>query len=251
MRRWRFVITVLAFVLTAGAAFALEASRVAVAEFSRLTPGGVLPASWQMLTASRIERHTHYAVQTMEGVTAVRADADASMSSLATKINIDPTVTPWLHWRWRIAGTNPASAFEGKQHDDFVARVYVFFDYDLERLPFFQRTKIRLARAIYGKELPLAALCYVWADKEPVGASAWNAYTDRVRMIAASSGNEKAQRWVDVERNVVDDYRAAFGEPVPRITGIAIATDSDDTRSHSTAWYGDAYFASSPSASPP
>jgi hypothetical protein len=49
-------------------------------------------------------------------------------------------------------------------------------------------------------------------------------------------------QWIAVERNVSEDFRNAFGEPVPRITGIAIATDSDDTGENSMAWYGDISF---------
>ena len=64
--------------------------------------------------------------------------------------------------------------------------------------------------------------------------------------MVANSGSEKTGQWVDVQRNVSTDYRAAFGDPVPRITGVGIATDSDDTGAHSLAWYGDIGFSDQP-----
>ena len=240
----------LALFLTTGMAIGREGERIKVADFSSLDPGAVLPDQWQALTVTRVKKHTRYTLVAVDGATVLQAESDASMSSLAKNIDIDPNTTPWLQWRWRTAAINPASGLENKQNDDFPVRLYVFFDYDIGQLPFLERTKIRIARALYGKQLPLAALCYVWAGKETVGTTAWNAYTDRVRMVVASSGAAKTGSWVDVQRNVAEDYRAAFGEPVPRITGIALASDTDDTGMSSTSWYGDIFFASRSEAQP-
>jgi Protein of unknown function (DUF3047) len=41
------------------------------------------------------------------------------------------------------------------------------------------------------------------------------------------------------ERNVLDDYRRAFGEEPPPIAGVAVMTDTDDTGASATAWFGD------------
>jgi hypothetical protein len=58
-------------------------------------------------------------------------------------------------------------------------------------------------------------------------------------MIAVESGPELAGQWVTVRRNVVDDYRKAFGEDPPQVGAIAIMTDTDNTGESATAWYGD------------
>ncbi len=39
-------------------------------------------------------------------------------------------------------------------------------------------------------------------------------------------------------RNIYEDYKEAFGEEPPKITGIQIMTDSDDTESSARAAYG-------------
>lgn len=44
---------------------------------------------------------------------------------------------------------------------------------------------------------------------------------------------------MDVRRNIVDDYRRAFGEDPPHVGAIAIMTDTDNTGETATAWYGD------------
>lgn len=217
--------------------------RLLVADFSRLQPGNELPDEWELVTIPRIPRHTQYMLASVDGATVLRAEAEASMSSLAREISVDPNATPWLQWRWRITQLNAKSNLYTRQGDDFPVRIYVFFDYDIMLLPFFERVIVRIARALYGDRLPLAALCYVWAPDDPPGTTTWNAYTNRVRMVVATSGAGEVGQWVTVERNIRDDYLMAFGEPVPRITGIALATDTDNTAESSLAWYGDIVFA--------
>jgi hypothetical protein len=130
-----------------------------------------------------------------------------------------------------------------KQSDDYAARVYVAFKYDPARVSIWNRVKYGVIKMLYGEYPPHAGINYVWATREPVGASAWNAYTDRVRMIVVHSGPEDVGRWVTESRNVLDDYRAAFNEEPPPIAGVAIMTDGDNTGERATAWYGDILFA--------
>jgi len=210
--------------------------------FSRLQPSGPLPSEWRLVASPKIPRHTRYALTSDDGVTVLLAESEQSMSSLARRLDVDPVRHPRLRWRWKVENLLTKSDMHSKGGDDFPVRLYVFFDFDVRKLPFSQRLKIRLARALYGEEVPLAALCYVWATQHPLGASAWNAYSDRVRVIVAQSGAQYVGKWVTVERNVADDYRAAFGEAPPRITGVAIASDTDNTGEHTVAYYGDIEF---------
>lgn len=231
---------VLSLWLVATPALAEEA--VAAFAFSRLQPGVALPSDWRQVTSPKIPRHTRYSVVADEGVTVLRADSEQSMSSLARKLDVDPASHPRLRWRWKVANLLTKSDMNTKAGDDFPVRLYVFFDFDIRRLPLSQRLKVRLARALYGEDVPLAALCYVWAAQQPLGASAWNAYTDRVRMIVAQSGARLVGSWVTIERNVAEDYRSAFGEAPPQITGVAIASDTDNTGERALAYYGDVEF---------
>jgi hypothetical protein len=61
-------------------------------------------------------------------------------------------------------------------------------------------------------------------------------------MVVVESGPERLQQWVRVERNIVEDYRKAFGEEPPTISGVAIMTDTDNTGESVTAYYGDIRF---------
>jgi len=56
--------------------------------------------------------------------------------------------------------------------------------------------KMKLAKLVYGADLPAAAICYVWDNHQPIGTNAWNPYTDRLRMVVLESGNARAGEWV-------------------------------------------------------
>jgi hypothetical protein len=66
---------------------------------------------------------------------------------------------------------------------------------------------------------------------------------DIVKLIVLESGEARVGDWVAEERNVYDDYRRAFGKDPPRVSGVAIMTDTDNTQARATAYYGDLVFA--------
>ena len=61
-------------------------------------------------------------------------------------------------------------------------------------------------------------------------------------MFVVEGGDEKLQQWVTERRNVYEDYKKAFGEEPTMISGVAIMTDTDNTRESAVAWYGDIVF---------
>ncbi len=217
-----------------------------VAPFSTGNPGAAPADPWRATRLPKVPRETRYVLVHDAGTTVLRAEANASMSGLSQSVRIDPKANPVIEWRWKVSGVLAKSAFGTKAGDDFAARVYVLFDYDTAKLPFGTRMKLKLARAMYGEAVPTAGLCYVWDSKAPVGTAAWSAYTDRLRMIVVTSGAAQAGQWVTVRRNVAEDFKVAFGEDSPAISGVAIATDTDNTGEAVTAWYGDVRFMKGP-----
>ena len=175
-----------------------------------------------------------------EGATVLRIHAAAAAGSAVHALSADPAATPRLAWRWKVAHALDGAAWGTRAGDDFAARVYVAYDLPLERLSFFERTKLRFARFLYGEDVPAAAICYVWAADVAPGTSGWNPYAERVRMVVLRSGNDGAGRWTEESRDLEADFRASFGEgPVPRVTGIAASSDTDQTLESATAWFAD------------
>lgn len=224
-----------------GVALADEQRR-GISAFSNAKAGAALPAGWLPLNATGSASPTLYTLVDDRGTTVLRAEAKAAASALSHPVNVDPAATPWLRWRWKISTLIEQADLRTREGDDFPARLYVMFDYPLEKLSFAERSKLRLARALFDPKLPAATLCYVWDGKAATGTIAPSAYTNRVRLIVVESGGTRVDRWVEVERNVAEDFRAAFGEDPPAVTAIAVAVDTDNTGAFATTYFGDISF---------
>lgn len=232
---------------TAKATAVNPAKPVVVGAFSAEAPGSTFPPGWTPLTFRGIARHTRYSLvaDPTQG-TVVEAEARASASGMIRRLDLEAHATPLLRWRWKVAGPISSGDVTRKQGDDYAARIYVSFRYSPERLSLAQRTRWAAARLVYGEYPPHAGLNYIWDARAPVGSVVANPYTDRVRMIVVESGSRRAGTWLAYERDVVADYRAAFGEEAPPIAGIALMTDADDTGESAEAWYGDIELAPRP-----
>lgn len=214
----------------------------AIAPFSTDVPGPALPAGWEPLTVPNL-RPNHFDLVEDGGQVVLRVRSAQSASSLAFRMDADPAKAPILAWRWKVDRVVAGADLSQAKGDDFAARVYVSFDVPLETLSMLDRAKFQVARLLYGATLPTAALCYVWDNRNPPGTTAWNAYSRRLRMVVVRSGAERAGQWVAESRDLEADFRAAFGAelrgPVPRVTGVALGADTDQTGEVVTAWFGD------------
>jgi hypothetical protein len=229
-----------ALVLTGASASAADA--VHAARFSDRAPGSAVGSEWREVTPKSSAPRTLFSIVQEDGRTVLRMEANRAVAALSRTLRIEPRSTSILTWEWKVTRLLDRSDIGAKSGDDFPARIYVFFDYDPSKLPLGQRAKLAVARALHGDAVPLAARCYVWDTRAPVGTIAPNAYTDRVRMIVVESGAKRLGQWIAVERNVIEDYRAAFGEEAPAITGIALAADTDDTGEQALSFIADVLF---------
>ena len=174
-----------------------------------------LSAGWEKKV---FKGETAYRPVFEEGRSAVKAESRATASALIYRVSLDPKTYPRLSWSWKIVRTIGKGDERTKAGDDYAARVYVVFPSAL-----FWRTR---------------AVNYIWANRLPQGAFLPNAYTGNAVMVAVESGNGNAGRWIDEERNLVEDFRRAFGEDPPGIGAVAIMTDTDNTGEQAVAWYG-------------
>ena len=221
-----------------GIVFGMEAQTIDVGRFSVMAPGDAVEG-WDAMTFPKIESHTRYRVVEMDGMTVLRADSNASASGLIRKIGADPKDYPLLTWTWRVSNVLANGDVTKKSGDDYPARIYVTFAEDANQITMFQRTKRAAVKLLYGMAPPSAAIAYVWATRAEVGSIHPNAFTDRCRMIVVESGPAHLNQWRSAQRNIVADFRSAFGTDPPRITGVAVMTDTDNTAESATAWYGD------------
>ncbi len=204
---------------------------------------GAPPPPWRVVRLSRKVPPTLYRVASIDGKGAVEAQADHSMALLARPIAVDLRSTPILCWRWRVDAPVAGADMRKKRGDDYAARLYVAFDMPNSRLSAGTRLKLRLARSLFGRDVPDAALNYVWDNRNPVGTRRLSAYTDRAQLIVAETGAGRAGTWVSERADVARDFTAAFGGSARPIQ-LAVATDTDDTGSLARAAFADIHFVS-------
>ena len=238
------LISILIFHLAASSA-AIQAqsqTMIEVGKFSAATAGQSPPDGWKPLTFKKIDKHTTYVLVKDNDEVVIKAVAEASASGLAREIRIDSKEYPIIQWRWKVSNILKKGDVRKKEGDDYPARIYITFEYDPSKLRFFERAKYFAIKLLYGQYPPLAAINYIWESKAPVGTMVPNPYTDRVMMFVVESGSAKLKQWVSEERNVYEDYKKAFKEEPPMISGVAIMTDTDNTAESAIAFYGDIIF---------
>lgn len=201
---------------------------------------------WRHQTLPKVERANEFTVLVQEGRPVLHVRSASSASSWVAKTAVDAQQRPFLHWRWKVSRSLAGSDLRTRQGDDYAARLYVFFDQPLERLSLGDRLRIQASRALSGVEVPAAALCYVWGGAQPAGTTAWNPYTDRVRMIVVDSGDTGALQWRAASRDLRRDWQEAFGGPLPMVSGVAVGADTDNTGDTVQAWFADLGFSRSP-----
>lgn len=225
-----------------GMTYAQSPGYLEVGMFSSARAGESLPHDWQPLSFRRIERHTAYSLVEEGGTVVIRAVSDQSASGLMRVISIDPTVYPVIQWRWKVNNILRKGDVSSKAGDDYPARIYITFAFDPDRAGYLERLEHEAARLIRGKDVPYRAISYIWGSNSPAGTMVANSYTDRAMMFVVQGGSGKSRQWLTEERNVYEDYKKAFGEEPTMISGVAIMTDTDNTRESAVAWYGDIVF---------
>ncbi len=236
-------VLLLALLLMVSTSLGAESSSVIeVAKFSSGMVGQAMPDGWKPLTFPKIPQHTHYSLAKDGERIVVKATSQASSSGLTREIQIDPKEYPIIQWQWKASNILKAGDVAKKEGDDYPARIYVTFQYDSQKVGLFGKAKYEAVKLIYGRYPPLGAINYIWESRAPVGTSVPNPYTDQVHMFVVESGPGKLNTWITEERNVHEDYKRAFGEEPPMISGVAIMTDTDNTGESAEAYYGDIMF---------
>ncbi|RPJ45191.1 MAG: DUF3047 domain-containing protein [Betaproteobacteria bacterium] len=213
-----------------------------VGRFSGHPPGDALPAGWQPWLLSSFKRPTQYRLVSREGKTVVRAQARGSASGLVHPLALDPVARPLLQWHWKVDGLIDKADNTQKHLEDAPARLVVSFDGDMAKLPAQDRMFFDSVRILTGQQLPYATLMYIWENRAPRESVIINEHTARIRMIVVESGRDRLGVWQEVTRNIVEDYRRAFGEEPGPVTAVGIMTDTDNTGDHAHAYYGDIAF---------
>lgn len=183
----------------------------------------------------------------VDGQPAVKVVTASSYGTLVHDLKDAPPAR--LQWRWRLdqplSNGTAVPDLTTKAGDDAALKVCALFEHPLERVPFVERTVLRIARSVSGEALPAATVCYVWDSAHPAGRQGANPYTRRVRYISLRGNDTPARQWVSESRDLAKDFATLFadelpeGGAVPPLRTVLIGADSDNTASRSSGWVAD------------
>lgn len=220
-----------------------------------LQPDGALHPGWRIVGFPKKKADippTLFESGKVDGQPAVRVVTAASYGTLVHDLKDAPPAR--LQWRWRLdqplSGGKASPDLTTKAGDDAALKVCAMFDHPLERVPFVERTVLRLARSVSGEPLPAATICYVWDSGHAAGRQGANPYTRRVRYISLRGGETPVGQWATENRDLAQDFITLFGDELPqggqtprselpRVSTVLLGADSDNTASQSSGWVTD------------
>ena len=208
-------------------------------KFSAEKPRAGMPDGWHFYRIAPYKKNTLYRLENYQGRTVLAANSKTSASGLAVKLRPRSAQNLWLQWEWKAIGVIPQADNADSQHDDAPLRILVAFDGNKSKLPLKEKLTFEMASLISGQEMPYATVMYIWSGKNSVNTVLNNAHTSRVKMIVVDSGSDSLGEWRKHERDLAADYKLAYGEAPGNVIGIALLTDTDNTKSEARALYGD------------
>jgi hypothetical protein len=157
-----------------------------------------------------------YSVRVENGVRFLHAAASGTGIQAAREHEWDLREYPVLRWTWRPR-TFPRGADEQGGRNDSALAVYVVFRHT---------------------PVTVKSLKYIWSGRVAKGARLESSHGLTQVLVVESGAPRDPRAWVEERANVVEDYRRRFNErDAPKPLGIAVLTDSDDTKSYAEGDY--------------
>lgn len=169
---------------------------------------------------------------------ALRVKAQSSVSILRQRFDPVLARVGRLSFSWRVDALPEKADLSQASQADSPVRVVLAFEGDRQRWHQKVHRLSEMSRLFTGEELPYATLVYVWSVADAPGRVVLNPRTDRIRKIVLDSGTESLGQWRHHVRDVRADFLLAFGEEPGPLRTVALMTDTDNTQSRLTAWYG-------------
>ena len=171
------------------------------------------------------DNKTAYSVGSNENGNYLIAIADNAASGLGKEIKIDLNKTPFINITWKIEKDIPGIDETAKKGHDFAARVFVI--------------KKTGATALSNR-----AVNYVFSSNQDVGSNSRSPYTKKSIDNVLATTKTNLNEWVTVKANVKEDFKKFHNLDVNELDGIAIMSDTDNSKQKSITYYQNIYFSS-------
>ena len=169
------------------------------------------------------DNNTVYTVGSNKNGNFLKAVADNAASGLGKEIKIDLNKTPFINITWKIEMDLPGIKENTKKGHDFAARVFA-------------------VKKTGATPLSNRAINYVYSSNNKIGFNSPSPYTKKSIDNVLASTKNNFNEWVTVKANVKEDFKKFHGLDVDELDGLAIMSDTDNSKMKAIAYYQNIYF---------
>ena len=169
------------------------------------------------------DNKTIYTVGSNEKGNFLKAIANNAASGLGKEIKIDLNETPIINITWKIEKDLTGIKENTKKGHDFAARVFVI-------------------KKTGATPLSNRAINYVFSSNSDIGKSWPSPYTKKSFDNVLASSKNDLNKWITVKANVKEDFKRFHDLDVNELDGLAIMTDTDNSKMKSISYYQNIYF---------
>ncbi len=171
------------------------------------------------------DNKTVYTIGSNENGNFLKAVADNAASGLGKEIKIDLNKTPFINITWKIEQDLKGVIEDNKKGHDFAARVFVI-------------------KKTGATPLSNRAVNYVFSSNSNVGKNWTSPYTKKSIDNVLASTKINLNKWVTVKANVKEDFKKFHDLDINELDGLAIMSDTDNSKMKSIAYYQNIFFSS-------
>ena len=178
---------------------------------------------FETLQVKKVKGETTWSLGSNANGKFIKAEAEGKGSGLGKEVKIDLSKTPFINITWKVEKDLAGIVENSKKGHDYAARVFVI-------------------KKTGSTALSNRAINYVFSSNNNVGKYWRSPYTKKSIDYVLSSTKDNLNTWVTVKANVKKDFMKLHGIEVSDISGIAIMTDTDNSKLKAISYYQDIYF---------
>ena len=171
------------------------------------------------------DNKTVYSVGSNENGNFFKAVADNAASGLGKEMNIDLNKTPYINITWRVEQDLKGIKEDTKKGHDFAARVFA-------------------VKKTGATPLSNRAINYVFSSNANINTYHPSPYTKKSIDYVLSTTKKNLDQWVSVKVNVKEHFKKFHDLDLNEINGVAIMTDTDNSKLEAISYYQNIYFSS-------
>ena len=178
---------------------------------------------FDQLKVRKIKKYTSYTLGSNANGNYLKAEANGQASGLGKEILINLNETPYINITWKVEKDLSGINEKTKKGHDYAARVFVI--------------KKTGATALSNR-----AINYIFSSNANIGDSWPSPFTKKSIDYVLSTTIKNNNEWVTVKSNVKEDFLELHNLEVNELNGVAIMTDTDNSKLTAISYYQNIFF---------